>query len=144
MVSFYSLSMGTPLTNQLILGLGSPLTRQVRMPVSLGARIRFLGALTQKGAAVDDTRRSENFDRLMKEEPPLLYVVEYLGMQKYLYLCKCMIKMCRLKWKWTTFPTQQGFQMVLLLPLSQMEPDCFPLSSVPSNYQQFAQLLWLL
>lgn len=49
--------MGTPLTNQLILGLGSPLTRQVRMPVSFGARIRFLGALTQKGAAVDDEQK---------------------------------------------------------------------------------------
>ncbi|TNN73695.1 hypothetical protein EYF80_016075 [Liparis tanakae] len=28
----------------------------VRMPVSFGARIRFLGALTQKGAAVDDKK----------------------------------------------------------------------------------------
>lgn len=50
---FHSLSTGTPLTNQLIFGLGSPLTRQVRIPVSFGARIRFLGALTQYGAAVD-------------------------------------------------------------------------------------------
>ena len=54
LVSFYSLSMGTPLINHLIFGLGSPLTRQVRMPVSFGARIRFLGALTQKGAAGDE------------------------------------------------------------------------------------------
>lgn len=58
-VSFYSLSMEIPLTNQLILGLGSPLTRQVRMPVSFGARIRFLGALTQKGAAVDGIKKTE-------------------------------------------------------------------------------------
>lgn len=55
-VSLYSLSMRTPLTNQVIFGLGSPLTRQVRLPVSLGARIRFLGALTQKGAAVDEKK----------------------------------------------------------------------------------------
>lgn len=47
----HSLSMGTPLTNQLIFGFGLPLTRQVRIPVSLGARIRFLGALIQNGAA---------------------------------------------------------------------------------------------
>lgn len=58
-VSFYSLSMEIPLTNQLILGLGSPLTRQVRMPVSFGARIRFLGALTQKGAAVDGKHKED-------------------------------------------------------------------------------------
>lgn len=44
--------METPLTNQAIFGLGSPPTRQVRIPVSFGARIRFLGALTQNGAAV--------------------------------------------------------------------------------------------
>lgn len=43
--------MGTPLTDQAIWGLGSPLTLQVRMPVSFGARIRFLGALIQNGAA---------------------------------------------------------------------------------------------
>lgn len=57
--------MATPLTNQLILGLGSPPTRQVRMPVSFGARIRFLGALTQNGAAVEDDGRGCDNHRAM-------------------------------------------------------------------------------
>lgn len=95
-VSFYSLSMETPLTNQLILGLGSPLTRQVRMPVSFGARIRFLGALTQKGAAVDD--KGQDFLRVTKKKRRsllnlLLHDVRTLRKQKYLHLCKCKIKM---------------------------------------------------
>lgn len=71
MVSLYSLSRGIPFTNQLIFGFGSPLTRQVRMPVSFGARIRFLGALTQKGAAVDykkERKQKQNklFERMAK------------------------------------------------------------------------------
>lgn len=56
-VKGHSLAIGTPLTNQLIVGFGSPLTRQVRIPVSLGARIRFRGAPTQKGAAGGGDRR---------------------------------------------------------------------------------------
>ena len=37
--------------NQVTTGLGFPMARQMSTPFSLGARMRFLGALIQKGEA---------------------------------------------------------------------------------------------
>lgn len=47
----YSLSMGIPFMAQVMVGLGVPLALQIKLPLSLGASTRFLGALIQYGAA---------------------------------------------------------------------------------------------
>lgn len=43
----HSLWIGRPSMNQLMVGLGFPLARQISWPLSLGARTRFLGASIQ-------------------------------------------------------------------------------------------------
>lgn len=45
--------MGTPFMDQVMVGLGSPLARQVKAPFSFGAKIRLRGELIQYGAAGD-------------------------------------------------------------------------------------------
>lgn len=58
------LSMGIPLTDHVTLGVGLPPTRQVSIPVSFGARMRFWGALIQKGAAVEMEKVQNQIDKI--------------------------------------------------------------------------------
>lgn len=82
--SFHSLVKGTPLTNQEIVGIGSPLTRQVRIPVSFGARIRFLGALIQKGAAnKEEKQRCQGSICILVKINIIYYNVIYIQVKQY-------------------------------------------------------------
>lgn len=56
--------MGIPLTDHVTLGVGLPPTRQVSIPVSFGARMRFWGALIQKGAAVEMEKVQNQIDKI--------------------------------------------------------------------------------